>query len=69
MQLTGAVLTAAHHLIQGSKQDYNDAIIKRFAQLNSPVTETATDVLGLIATASAELSQSEANKYSSYRSH
>ncbi|KAF8316120.1 heme peroxidase, partial [Clavulina sp. PMI_390] len=57
------ILSAAEHFIRGNKTEYNNAILKRFAGLNSPVPETASDILGLIATASVELSQSESIKH------
>lgn len=55
--ITGSVLSAAQYLVQGNTGEQNNAILKRFADLKSPVGETATDILSLISTASLELSQ------------
>jgi hypothetical protein len=52
------VLGSVASLFLGDGRQHVNAVLKRLLALNSPVDEVANDILGVISTASIELSQS-----------
>jgi hypothetical protein len=58
-QLPASVLGSVAGLILGDGRQHVSDVLKRALALNSPIDETANDILGVISTASIELSQSK----------
>jgi hypothetical protein len=64
LQLPASVLGSVTNLFFGEGRNTSNPIIQRILALGSPLDESANDIIGVISTASIELSQSTLQDFS-----